>query len=406
MLNSFCYDDLFRLLPQSFKVSQRDLVPGGATPVYSSNGSNNGRVGFTNREALFKISDSIPVYLVFGDHTKTMNIVNHDFCVMDNVKVLAPLIAVADEALLYITTCWKKAIPNLGYARHWSVAKKARFDLPVIKSDDPNHTYTAEDIDYGYMHEYIAELERERVAELERERVAELDTYLAASGLDDYELTHEDRQLLAAHRGLVSARVEDVDKARESKQTVFSTFRVDEVFRKVEARCRRRGFDKRRDTSTMPDEEYCIPLVNAKLGDNGIMFYGRRSDWDTQEMCLDVIQNGASATGTVYAQPGPVGVLWDAYLIKPVDQPVSTQALLYLSKCVEKITKEQFSYDKKATWDRVRHCEITLPVTPAGNIDFDYMERYIRAVEKVVIADVVRYKEAVIETATSLIDAA
>lgn len=78
------------------------------------------------------------------------------------------------------------------------------------------------------------------------------------------------------------------------------------------------------------------------------MFYGCKSDWNTQNMCIDVIQNGAVATGTVYAQPQPVGVLWDAYLIKPIDTVASVQVLLYLARCVEKITKEKFSYDKKA----------------------------------------------------------
>lgn len=79
------------------------------------------------------------------------------------------------------------------------------------------------------------------------------------------------------------------------------------MFNKLEAKCKKADFDKRRDTSTVPNEEYCVPLINAKVGDNGIMFYGRKSDWNTQEMCIDVIQNGAVATGTVYAQPQPVG---------------------------------------------------------------------------------------------------
>lgn len=37
----------------------------------------------------------------------------------------------------------------------------------------------------------------ERIAELEQERIAELDAYLVASGLDDYELTDEDKRLLS-----------------------------------------------------------------------------------------------------------------------------------------------------------------------------------------------------------------
>lgn len=42
----------------------------------------------------------------------------------------------------------------------------------------------------------IAEIEQERIAEIELERIAEIDAYLVASGLDDYELTDEDKETL------------------------------------------------------------------------------------------------------------------------------------------------------------------------------------------------------------------
>lgn len=396
MNKKYVYSDLFKLLPQSFKVSKLEFVSGGKTPAYSSDTSNNGCVGFVDKEPLFKITEETPVYLVFGDHTRTMNIVHENFCVMDNVKVLVPLVSMSDEVLLYITTCWKKAIPNLGYARHWSVAKTARFELPVVESNNPDHEYTVDDIDFAYMQEYIVELEQERITELEQERIAELDAYLAVSGLDDYELTDEDKEILSLSPQIASDETDVSEADCGDGQIVFKTFKISDVFSKVEAKCKKTGFDKKQDTSTVPSEEYCVPLVNAKVGDNGIMFYGRKSDWNTQEMCIDVIQNGAVATGTVYAQPEPVGVLWDAYLIKSVTEVESVEVLLYLTKCIEKITKEQFSYDKKATWDRVKLCEINLPVTPNGDINFDYMERYIRAIEKLAIADMVEYRDRLI----------
>lgn len=325
-----------------------------------------------------------------------MNIVHEDFCVMDNVKVLVPLVEMSDEALLYITTCWKKAIPSLGYARHWSVAKTARFELPVVESSNPNHKYTVDDIDFEYM--------QERISELEQERISELDAYLAASGLDDYELTDDDKEILSLSPESASDEAGASEADFGNGQIVFKTFKVSDVFNKVEAKCKKADFDKRRDASTVPNEEYCVPLVNAKVGDNGIMFYGRKSDWNTQEMCIDVIQNGAVATGTVYAQPQAVGVLWDAYLIKPMVEAKSVEVLLYMAKCIEKITKEQFSYDKKATWDRVKLCEVSLPVTLNGDIDFDYMERYIRAIEKLAIADVAQYKDKLIAVTKQVVD--
>ncbi len=42
--------------------------------------------------------------------------------------------------------------------------------------------------------------------------------------------------------------------------------------------------------------------------------------------------------------------------------------------------------------------KLSLPIKSDGTPDFNYMERYIRAMEKVVIADVVKYKDKVIET--------
>ena len=127
------------------------------------------------------------------------------------------------------------------------------------------------------------------------------------------------------------------------------------------------------------------------------MFYGRISDWDTQSMCIGVVQNGVVATGKVYAQPQPTAVLWDAYLIKPVHNYISEEILLYYARCIEKLTKERFSYEKKATWDRIKKCKISVPITPTGKPDFDYMEKYIRAIKKIVIADVVKYKDKVID---------
>ena len=246
---------------------------------------------------------------------------------------------------------------------------------------------------------------QERIAELEQERIAELDAYLVASGLDDYELTDEDKEILSLFPESASDEAGTSEADCKDGQIAFKAFKVGDVFNKLEAKCKKADFDKRRDTSTVPNEEYCVPLVNAKVGDNGIMFYGRKSDWNTQEMCIDVIQNGAVATGTVYAQPQPVGVLWDAYLIKPVAEVKTTEALLYMAKCIEKITKEQFSYDKKATWDRVKLCEVSLPVTSDGNINFDYMERYIRAIEKLAIADVAKYKDKLIATTRRVVGA-
>ena len=64
-----------------------------------------------------------------------------------------------------------------------SVMDEIIIKLPVKES---------EEIDWNYM--------QERVAELEQERVAELEQYLIAAGLNDYELTDEDKEVLEMYR--------------------------------------------------------------------------------------------------------------------------------------------------------------------------------------------------------------
>ena len=50
-------------------------------------------------------------------------------------------------------------------------------------------------------------------------------------------------------------------------------------------------------------------------------------------------------------------------------------------------------------------CEIRLPATSSGKPDFDYMERYIRAIEKLTIANVVKFRDREIAAARQAVNA-
>lgn len=394
MFKTFKVGELFDIHPTSaYKMKNDELFASdGTTPVLSNSSVNNGIGGYcgltpTEQGGMITFSDTTT-------GADTMFYQSSPFIGYPHVQGMYPYQPDKwdEKCCLYVISCIRKSAGNgWNYAVKFNRAlvKELFIELPVVESADVDHEYTVDDINYEYM----------------QERIAELDAYLVASGLDDYELTDEDKEILSLSPESASDEAGASEADFGNGQIVFKTFKVSDVFNKVEAKCKKADFDKRRDTSTVPNEEYCVPLVNAKVGDNGIMFYGRKSDWNTREMCIDVIQNGAVATGTVYAQPQPVGVLWDAYLIKPVAEVKTAEALLYMAKCIEKITKEQFSYDKKATWDRVKLCEVSLPVTSDGNINFDYMERYIRAIEKLAIVDVAKYKDKLIATTRRVVGA-
>ena len=146
----FKIDELLRLQPVNNKLTKLDLSNNGNIPVLSSDTLNNGIVGYTDKTPDFTINRESPIYLIFGDHTRSMNIMDKEFCVTDNVKVLIPIINNI-ECILFINTLWKKMIPNLGYARHWKIAKNSIVKLPINSKKE---------IDYNFMNTYIKAIEK------------------------------------------------------------------------------------------------------------------------------------------------------------------------------------------------------------------------------------------------------
>ena len=370
--SEFIYSDLFTLTPQTSKVSKADFSTKGKTPAYSSETTNNGRLGFVNNEPIFKITDINNVYLVFGDHTRSFNIVHEDFCVMDNVKVLVPNFRMSDEVLLFIITVWKKAIPNLGYARHWSVAKKSKILLPVRASSLPNYNYTVNDIDWQYMEERITELEQERITELEQERITELDTYLKVTGVNDYELTEEDKKVLSV------------------SSVILKKFKLGDLF-----------------ISSTGDVDLQKKDLNGKgefLVNSGIENKGIKGKTDRQARIFPPNTITVDFFGNAYYRDFKYKMATHNHVFSLEGSVIKNKYIgLYLEACMSKFSLF-FSFNDMATWTKLKKMEISLPVTPNGKPDFDYMEKYIRATEKLVIKDLVDWKNKVIKTTKEVIN--
>ena len=146
----FNYENFFEIATTNKKLTNKELSDNGNIPVYSSSTSNNGLFGYTENEPEYIISEEIPMYVIFGDHTKSMFIVKNNFCVMDNVKVLIPKIK-NDSCIRFITTVWKESIPNIGYARHWAVARESQIPLPAKVNGEP---------DWEFMEEYMKKTQK------------------------------------------------------------------------------------------------------------------------------------------------------------------------------------------------------------------------------------------------------
>ena len=216
----------------------------------------------------------------------------------------------------------------------WSSVQNDTVWLPVDESGEP---------DWTYMDEYMSAVMKESEASLERLKQTDGEKHAVdASG--------------------------------------WKKFIIDGLFEKLQLDVKKADFDKTFDVSEERTDEFNLPLVNAKHGNNGIMYYGREADFETAEMTIGIVQNGAIATGDVYAQPQRTGVLWDAYLVKPKAEIDSAFTLMFLATVLEKAIKDKFSYDDKCVWDKAKLLTVILPCTSDNEPDWAYMDEYMRTV--------------------------
>ena len=172
-------------------------------------------------------------------------------------------------------------------------------------------------------------------------------------------------------------------------------FEIDNLFDKPKLKSiYPKNFDKDSDISKERTFEFDLPLVNAKSGNNGIMYFGRSSDFESLELSIGVIGDGAVSTGDVNPQPQRTGALYNAYLIKPRWRGVTRNHIFYFSSVMKKAIKSKFGYENKASWDKVKLESIKLPVNTDGQIAFDYIDEFVNTLEAERLATLEAYLQA------------
>lgn len=249
----------------------------------------------------------------------------------------------------------------------WKKVQDQELELPVTPSGDP---------DFAYMTRYIQDLEAQRIQDL--------DAYLKVSGLDNTTLT-------------------DQEKAALTKKVEWKKFRIGDLFERIKLGYTGNMFDVQKDVSKEKNSEFNLPVVSVMTTQNGIMYYGRSSEWSSIENSIDIVQNGVKATGSVFYQPQATSSFRDAYLIKFKQRELTREESLFMVTALKAVLPKTFSRERLATWTRVQDAYFSLPVTSAGAIDFAYMQDYITALEKLNIKDVVAYKDKVIAATKQIV---
>ena len=341
----FSYNVLFKLCAVKNMLTKFSLDDDGKVPVYSSESTNNGIIGYTKNEPEFIVNKENPIYIIFGDHTRSFNIATDSFCVTDNVKVLSVKEVCSIKVLLCIISSWKKCIPNIGYSRHWSLAKNIQFNLPISKNGK---------IDFEFMENFIADLETERIKKLE--------DYLIANGFDNYTLTAKEKQIL-----------------KDFKNQKFREFNVIDIF-EIEN-------TKNILSRDIIENSGDTPYLCASTENNAISSY---ISYD--EKYLDkgncVFIGGKTFVVTYQEKDFYSNDSHNLALYFKNNKTKLNQ--LYLATCINKSLGHKYSWGNSISKAKIQADKVSLP-TKDNQPYYALMETFISAVQKLVIKDVVLY---------------
>lgn len=373
MKKAFRIGDLFDIHPTSaYKLKNDELfATEGTVPVLSNSSVNNGISGYCG----LKPTENGNI-ITFSDTTTgadTMFYQANPFIGYPHVQGMYPLQPEKwnEKSYLYvISSIRRSAGDGWSYAVKFNrtLVKALQIELPVIASSDPNHTYTVDDIDWQYM--------QDRIAELEQDRIAELEAYLTAT--DDYELTDEDKAVLGDEKKMVGFKVKDV----------FGAAKLGKYHNPKDLRLDTNGYEYICASNTNNGVNANMPLVNGNnlsLTKPNIIAWGKQCPMFTYHPNKCV-----TSQGMYYLELGEHTKLEALYIIGVLSRAC-----------------EGYCYTNCLIGSKMDETVISLPVieSPDPNhaytiddIDWQYMERYILAMEKLAIADVVKYKDKVIAT--------
>ena len=261
-----------------------------------------------------------------------------------------------DNQYLFLTGAIAKSIyGNFAWTDKagWEKVKKEFIQLPTKDGK----------IDFEFMDACIRELEEERIRELS--------AYLTVSGLDNYELSSEEKESLDAYGSIM-----------------FGECKFKDIFDKI-----KQGRRLKKDDQIAGN----IPFVMSGRTNTGVVGYISNpiALFPKNSITIDIFGNSFYRSYD-FGAGDDTGVYWND------KTQYSKEAMLYLTTAMEKTLLGKYSYGKKLRSSQSFNFKMQLP-TKDGKIDFSYMELLISAVQKLVIKDVVLYADEKIQSTKKIV---
>lgn len=202
--------------------------------------------------------------------------------------------------------------------------------------------------------------------------IAELSAYLKVSGLDNYELSIEERNALRAYDSME-----------------WGEYRLEDLFGKSTRGKRLKSLDRISGK---------LPFVTAGEANTGISAY-IGNDVKIFQANTTTIDMFGSAKYRNYNYGA------DDHIAVVHTENLSKFASLFITATIERASHTgRFSYDRNFYAKDADELVIALPKDGIGNIDYTFMENYASALQKLVIKDVVQYTDKRIEATKKVVE--
>ena len=342
--------------------------PKGHIPYITGTNENNGLVGFVEAPSeAISAANCISVDPITGQcHYQPFDFVGRGFSgasinLLYNSKLNA-------KSALYVCAAIETLSTEIAsYTRLFNSIrlKEAKIELPITENGTP---------DWKYMEQYVIKIGKERIEKLKVENAKKFKIYLDITGLDNYELTKEDEKILTLYEKSSYYKDEYKD---EFDGIWLKKFKLQDLFEIEIAK----SFDKK---NLLFDDNGTCDFIGRSSINNGIQ--GTLYPLDIKPNDSDTFSLIQIGENVAIWRKRPWYASQNIFKLTPKIDKIK-KVPLFIKIAIDKSMSVYGDniYASYPTKKSLFETNILLPATPDGSPDFDYMEKCIRAIEKLTI---------------------
>lgn len=351
--------DLFGNIVQGSRLTKADQID-GLLPFVMAGVTNTGVVRHIGNKMTIFPKNSLTID-IFGNVFYR----NYEFSASDDVGVYWNDEEYSEHSMLFLASSIQKSLVgkfDFGNKLRSSKSHDLLVKLPTLNNK----------LAFSYMESYIKALESERIETLE--------SYLTVTNLRDYHLTKNDEKVLDKF-----AKLSDT-KSRVEESEDYAYFKLQDVLKWCSG-IKELSPLKLDELSDESENKY--PFYGQAIINNGIISY--------HNLRRDVLNNpDGRPTILIHSNNQNIVYLESPFYLKDghgatsvlQSEKLDKYTAFYLMTAIKKVIEKRFNYNAKATKIGLKETEIQLPIQN-GQIDYTFMSDFIRAVEKLVIKDLV-----------------